>query len=208
MAKSTLRRRGRNRAAAVLSLGGFVLAACSAMSDQPAPVYMVRIVSTGIPEAAASGPIMREMAGPVALAPSLTLPTAMGHPASDVIPLDNPPPQPPPAPARQAADPVAVAAIAPPPAAPAPMPTPAPVPTLAASPAIVASPPPIIVPPVPVAARAEPSAAELARVEPQPSPVRAPITAEPTAADIATPGSFVKVKDDRARYRPRYYYSP
>jgi hypothetical protein len=208
MAKSTLRRRGKNRAAAVLSLGGFVLAACSAMSDQPAPVYVVRIVSTGIPEAAASGPVMREMAAPVALAPSLTPPTAMGHPASDVIPLDNPPPQPPPAPARQAAEPVAVAAIAPPPAAPAPipMPTPATTPILAASPAIVASPPPMV-PPVPLAARVEPSA-ELARVEPPPSPVRQPITAEPAAADIATPGSFVKVKDDRARYRPRYYYSP
>ena len=126
MAKSTLRRRGKNRAAAVLSLGGFVLAACSAMSGQPAPVYVVRIVSTGIPEAAASGSVMREMAGPVALAPSLAPPTAMARPASDVIPLDNPPPQPPPAPARQAAEPVAVAAIAPPPAAPAPIPMPTP----------------------------------------------------------------------------------
>jgi hypothetical protein len=208
MAKSTLRWRGKNRAAAVLSLGGFVLAACSAMSDQPAPLYVVRIVSTGIPEAAASGPVMREMAGPVALAPSLAPPTAMRHPASDVIPLDNPPPQPPPAPARQASEPVSVAAT-PSPAAPAPipMPTPAPTPIFAASPAIVASPPPIV-PPVPVAARVEPSAAELARVEPPPSPVREPVLAEPAIADIATPGSFIKVKDDRARYRPRYYYSP
>ena len=69
MAKSTLRRRGKNRVAAVLSLSGLVLAACSAVSDQPAPVYTVRIVSTGIPESAASGPVMREMAGPVVLAP-------------------------------------------------------------------------------------------------------------------------------------------
>src|SRR5258708_28915760 len=100
MAKSTLRRRGKNRAAAALSLGGFVLAACSAMSDQPAPVYVVRIVSTGIPETAASGPVMREIAGPVALAPSLAPPTAMARPASAGIPVDNPPPPPPPAPAR------------------------------------------------------------------------------------------------------------
>jgi hypothetical protein len=207
MAKSTLSRHGKNRVAAVLSLSGLILAACSAVSDQPAPVYTVRIVSTGIPEAAASGPVMREMAGPVALAPSLMPPTAMAHQASDVIPLDNPPPQAP-APARQAREPVSVAAM-PSPAAPASMstPVPAPTPILPASPAIVASPQPML-PPVIAAPRVEPSAAELARAEAASAPVREPIWAEPAAADIATPGSFVKVKDDRARYRPRYYYSP
>src|SRR5205823_5644293 len=204
MAKSTLSRRGKNRVAAVLSLSGLVLAACSAVSEQPAPVYTVRIVSTGIPTAA-SGPIMREMAAPVVLGPSLAPPTVMAHPASDVIPLDNPPP-PPPAPARQPSEPVSVVAM-PPPAAPAPMPAPAPIPTPAASPAILASPLPTL-PPVAADVRAKPSVATQARAEPAPSPAREPITAAPAAADIASPGAFVKVKDDRARYRPRYYYSP
>ena len=216
MAKSTLSQRGKNRVAAILSLGGLVVAACSAMSDQPAPVYTVRIVSTGIPEAASSGPVMGEMAGPVALAPSMAPPTAMGQPASDVIPLDNPPPQAAPAFAKRAAEPVAMATAPPP--APAPMPapegvaaqtptaTPEPVPALVASPVPAVTPP--AAPPVAAAARAEPSAAELAHAEPAPVPVRGPVTAEPAAGDIATPGLFVKVKDERARYRPRYYYSP
>jgi hypothetical protein len=205
MAKSTLRRRGKNRVAAILSLGGLVVAACSAMSDQPAPVYTVRIVSTGIPEAASPGPVMREMAGPVALAPSMAPPTAMGQPASDVIPLDNPPPQAAPAFAKRAAEPVAMPApegVA----AQTPTATPEPIPALVASTAPAAM--PSAAPPVAAAARAEPSAAELARAEPAPVPVRGPGTAEPAAGDIATPGLFVKVKDDRARYRPRYYYSP
>src|SRR2546430_10719329 len=115
MAKGTLSRRGKTRVAAVLSLSGLVLAACSAVSDQPAPVYTVRIVSTGIPEAAASGPVMREMTGPVVLAPSLAPPTAMAHPASDVIPLDIPPP-PAPAPAPPPSEPVSVVATPAPPA--------------------------------------------------------------------------------------------
>jgi hypothetical protein len=213
MAKSTLSRRGKNRVAAILSLGGLVVAACSAMSDQPAPVYTVRIVSAGIPEAASSGPVMREMAGPVALAPSMAPPTAMGQPASDVIPLDNPPPQAAPAFAKRAAEPVAMATAPPP--APAPMPAPegvaaqTPTATPEPVPALVASPVPAVTPPAaPPVARAEPSAAELARAEPAPVPVRGPVTAEPAAGDIATPGLFVKVKDERARYRPRYYYSP
>jgi len=220
MAKSTLSRHGKNRVAAILSLGGLVVAACSAVSDQPAPVYTVRIVSTGIPEAASSGPVMREMAGPVALAPSMVPPTAMGQPASDVIPLDNPPPQPAPAFVKQAAEPVAMAtapppapAPMPPPIAPAPTPAavastpmPAPIPAVVAATAPAATPP--AAPPVAAAARAEPSAAELAHAEPAPVPVRGPVTAEPAAGDIATPGLFVKVKDERARYRPRYYYSP
>jgi hypothetical protein len=208
MAKSTLSRRGQNRVAAIFSLGGLVLAACSAVSDQPAPVYTVRIVSTGIPEAAPPGPVMREMAGPVALAPSLAAPTPMAHPASDVIPLDNLPP-PAAAPVKQPATPVTVAAAPPP--APAPMATPetawAPIPALVARPALAAS-PPAAVPPVIPPPRAEPSAAELARAEAASPPVPVPISGEPAAADIATPGAIVKVKGDRERYRPRYYYSP
>ena len=210
MAKSTLSRRGKNRVAAILSLGGLVVAACSAMSDQPAPVYTVRIVSTGIPEAASSGPVMGEMAGPVALAPSMAPPTAMGQPASDVIPLDNPPSQAAPAFAKRAAEPVAMA-TAPPPPMPAPEGVAAQTPTATPEPvpALVASPVPAVTPPAaPPVARAQPSAAELARAEPAPVPVRGPVTAEPAAGDIATPGLFVKVKDERARYRPRYYYSP
>jgi hypothetical protein len=207
MAKSTLSRHGKSRVAAVLSLGGLVLAACSAVSDQPAPVYVVRIVSTGIPEAAASGPVMREMGGPMALAPSLAPPTAMAHPASDVIPLDNPPPAP--APARQASEPPTMAAAPP---APAPMPRPGPTAAPAPMPALVAARGPAtprVALPVAGAARAEPSAAELAGAEPTSAPVREPITADPAGADIATPGLFVTVKGDRAVHsRPRYYYSP
>jgi hypothetical protein len=58
------------------------------------------------------------------------------------------------------------------------------------------------------APREEPSAAELARAEAASPPVRQPISAESAMADIATPGAVMPVKADRARYRPRYYYSP
>lgn len=206
MAKSTLSRHGKSRVAALLSLSGLVLAACSAASEQPAPVYTVRIVSSGIPETAASGPVMREMAGPVALAPSLAPPTAMAHPSSDVIPLDTPPPQPPPA--KQPSEPVTLAAAPPPQPAPTPMPKagPAPMPALVAAPSPAA--PPATLPPMIAAPRAEPSAAELARAEAASPPVRGPISAESAMADIATPGAVMPVKADRARYRPRYYYSP
>jgi hypothetical protein len=200
MAKSTLSRHGRIRVAAVALSGGLIFAACSPMSDQPAPVYMVNIVSTAAPETAAAAPIDREAMAPVALAPAI----AAGQPASDAIPLDNPPPQPASAPARQAADPVATL---PPPPAPAPTPTPAPTPILVASPAPVA--PPAATPPVTALARPEPSAAAETRAEVASPPVRERATAEPARADIATPALYVSVKADRtAHSRPRYYYSP
>jgi hypothetical protein len=204
MAKSTLSRHGRIRVAAVALSGGLIFAACSPMSDQPAPVYMVNIVSTAAPETAAAAPIEREMAGPVALAPSMAPATAVAHPASEVIALDNPPPQPAPAPARPATDPVATL---PPPSAPAPTPTPAPTPILVASPAPIA--PPGATPPVAASARPEPSAAAETRAEAASPPVRERATAEPARADIATPALYVSVKADRAaRSRPHYYYSP
>jgi hypothetical protein len=204
MAKSTLSRHGRIRVAAVALSGGLIFAACSPMSDQPAPVYMVNIVSTAAPETAAAAPIEREAMAPVALAPSMVPAIAAGQPASDAIPLDNPPPQPASAPARQAADPVATL---PPPPAPAPTPTPAPTPILVASPAPVA--PPAATPPVTALARPEPSAAAETRAEVASPPVRERATAEPARADIATPALYVSVKADRtAHSRPRYYYSP
>src|SRR3981189_197583 len=191
MAKSTLSRHGRIRVAAGALWGGLIFAACSPMSDQPAPVYMVNIVSTAAPETAAAAPIEREAMAPVALAPSMVPAIAAGQPASDAIPLDNPPPQPASAPARQAADPVATL---PPPPAPALTPTP----TLVASPAPIA--PPAATPPVAASARPEPSAVPEARAEAAPPPVRDRVTAEPARADIATPALYVSVKADRAAH--------
>ena len=204
MAKSTLSRHGRIRVAAVALSGGLIFAACSPMSDQPAPVYMVNIVSTAAPETAAAAPIEREAMAPVALAPSMVPAIAAGQPTSDAIPLDNPPPQPASAPARQAADPVATL---PPPSAPAPTPALTPARTLVASPAPIA--PPAATPPVAASARPEPSAVPETRAEAASPPVRERATAEPARADIATPALYVSVKADRAaRSRPHYYYSP
>jgi hypothetical protein len=208
MAKSTLRRHGGIRVAAVSLLSGVIIAACSPMADQPAPVYMVNIVSTAAPETAAAAPIEREAMAPVALAPSIAPATAIAHPASDMIALDNPPPQSAPAPARQASDPVSTQAMRPPSATPAQAPTPLSTPpTLVASPEIAA--PPRVAPPAAALARVEPSAAAEARAEPAPSPVPERTAPEPARADIATTGLYVSVKDDRAAHsRPRYYYSP
>src|ERR1700720_883119 len=121
MAKSTFSRHGKIRVAAVSLIGGIIIGACSPLSDQPPPVYMVRITSSAAPDAVAAAPIEREAMAPVALAPSMEPATAAAHPASDVIALDDPPPQPAPAPARQAADPSSTQAMLPP-AAPAPTP--------------------------------------------------------------------------------------
>jgi hypothetical protein len=187
MTKSTFSRHSKISVAAVSLVGGIIIGACSPMSDQPAPVYMVRITSSAAPDAVAAAPIEREAMAPVALAPSMAPATAAGHPASDVIALDNPPPQPAPAPAGQAAAPAATQTM-PPPTAPAPTPALA----LVASP-VTASPPP---------------AATEARAEPASPPVPEQ-TVEPARADIATPGLLVSMKGDRAaRARPRYYYSP
>lgn len=186
MAKSTFSRHGKIRVAAVSLVGGIIIGACSPMSDQPAPVYMVRITSSAAPDAVAAAPIEREAMAPVALAPSMAPATAAGHPASDVIALDNPP-QPAPAPAGQTAAPAATQTMPPPTA-------PAPTPALA----LVAS---------PVTASPAPAATE-ARAEPASPPVPEQ-TVEPARADIATPGLLVSMKGDRAaRSRPRYYYSP
>ena len=206
MAKSTLSRRGGIRVAAVSLLTGVIIAACSPMSDEPAPVYVVRITSSAVPEAVAAAPIEREMTGPVALAPSMMPATAVAHPVSDVIALDEHPSQPAPAPARQASEPVAIAAMPPPAPASIPMPAPATAPAVTPMPTrtLVALPAPVATP----SARPEPSAAAEAGADPAPAPAREQTTPAPARADIATPGLFVKVKDDRARYRPRYYYSP
>jgi hypothetical protein len=204
MAKSTLSRHGSIRVAAVSLLSGVIIAACSPMSDEPAPVYLVNIVSTAGTMVAA--PIEREAMAPVALAPSMTPATAAAHPASDAIPLDTPPPQHESAPARQASDPTSAQAMRPPSAL-APMPMPTPAPTLVASPAPVAPPPALA--PVAASARPEPLAAAEARAEVAPPPVRELTAPEPAHADIATPGLLVSVKADRAAHsRPRYYYSP
>jgi hypothetical protein len=200
MTKSTFSRHGKIRVAAVSLVGGIMIGACSPVSDQPAPVYMVPITSSAAPDAVAAAPIEREAMAPVALAPSMTPATAAAHPASDVIALDNPPPQPAPAPAGQAADPASTQAMLPPPTAPTPAPA------LVASPA-TASPPSAAVP-VAASARPEPSVAAEARADPAspPAPER---TVEPARADIATPGLLVSMRGDRAaRSRPRYYYSP
>ncbi len=211
MAKSTLGRHGRIRVAAVLSVGGLAIAGCSGTPDPPAPAYVLRITSSAAAQSVAAAPIVREAMEPIVLAPSMQASTAVGHSSSNVIPLDDPPPQPAVGPARPAAQPVMAAAAEP---IPLPMPMPAPAPTArsAPPPALAASPEPAaapsVVPPLAALSRPEPSAAEQARAEPPPPPVAAPIAAEPPRADIATPGLFVKVKDERARYRPRYYYSP
>ena len=206
MATSTLSRYGSIRVAAVSLLSGIIIAACSPMSDEPAPVYMVNIVSTASSETVAAASIEREATGPVALAPSMTPAIAAGHPASNAIPLDEPPPQPAPAPARQASESVAIAAMPPPATASIPMAAPATAPAVTPMPTrtLVALPTPVATP----SARPEPSAAAEAGADPAPAPVREQTTPAPARADIATPGLFVKVKDDRARYRPRYYYSP
>ncbi|MBV9017515.1 MAG: hypothetical protein JO058_17855 [Alphaproteobacteria bacterium] len=218
MRKSTLSRRGRMHVAVLLSLGGLVIAACSAGQGDVAPVYMMGAPSTEPNESLASVPIERTVSEPIALAPSLT--ASAGHQASDVIPLDDPP-----AVAQQrakramlAANPAPMSArFMPPPEpmpAPAPEPAPAPTPTVVASPAsapapitAVSLPPPAPVAPAPAP---EPSTVAAARVEAAPPPAPAPIAiAQPAVADIATPGLVIAAKDERAaRSRPRYYYSP
>src|SRR6266851_2483730 len=74
------------RAAAVLAFCGLV-AACSPVPGEPAPVYMMGARPTAY-QSMASAPIQQAMA-PVALAPRPS--TSSRHLAPDVIPLDNPP---------------------------------------------------------------------------------------------------------------------
>src|SRR5260370_26607920 len=80
-------RHGKARAAAVLAFCGLV-AACSPVPGEPAPVYMMGARPTAY-QSMASAPIQQAMA-PVALAPGPS--TSSRHLAPDVIPLDNPPP--------------------------------------------------------------------------------------------------------------------
>ena len=108
MRKGTLRRHRAIGVAALLASGGFIIAACSpAAEDAAAPVYLMGTVapdtfgkvSPVMRQSLASAPIERtEIAAtatptgePIALAPSLTASAAAAQPASDVIPLDDPP---------------------------------------------------------------------------------------------------------------------
>ena len=87
MRTSRSSRYGRAHAAAVLAFCGLV-AACSPVPGEPAPVYMMGTRPTAY-QSMASAPIQQAMA-PVALAPGPS--TSSRHLAPDVIPLDNPPP--------------------------------------------------------------------------------------------------------------------
>jgi hypothetical protein len=229
MANIIARWRGQLGAAAAVLLTVLPIAACSAVSDEPAPVYAMGAILTAPDESVASVPIERTVIGPVtapvALAPSLAASSAVERPAPDVIPLDNPPPQPVPAPARQASAPIAVATMAPLPPAPASMPAPLPPAPDVPAAATASSPPPspVIAAPPAVAPPPRPEPAPVAAVRPEPVPPPAPPlvpqpaqvaappvpAAQPARADIATSGLLVSAGDDRAaRSRPRYYYAP
>ncbi len=88
MGVSISSRHGKVCAAAVLSLNGLIIAACSPVPSEPAPVYMMG--GTVAHEQAASAPIQRAPA-PVALAPSPGPSTPVRHTAPDVISLDGRP---------------------------------------------------------------------------------------------------------------------
>ena len=218
MRNGTLRRHRTIGVAALLSLGGFAIAACAPATDESAaPVYMMGTVSPDtfgkvspiMRQSAASAPIERtEIAAaatptgePIALAPSLT-PSAAAQPASDVIPLDDPPApaKPAPKPALLVANPAPMSArFMPAPNLSASMLEPAPAETGASKPepppiAVASAPPARIAAPQPVATpvaspRAEPSAAELARAEPvaQPAPMPAPAPQPVTAMTQPAP---------------------
>jgi hypothetical protein len=87
MGESRSRRHGRARAAAVLAFCGLV-AACSSVPGEPAPVYMMGGRPTGY-QSMASAPIQQQAMAPVAPAPGPSM--SSRHLAPDVIPLDNPP---------------------------------------------------------------------------------------------------------------------
>src|SRR5580700_971925 len=111
-------RLGKAGAAAVLALLGLIIAACSPVPGEPAPVYMMG----GRPyQSVASAPIQRTVA-PLASAPSPGPSTSVRHSAPDVIPVDNPPParsaSSTPAPVRRAVPPT-IASRSPPAAPPA-----------------------------------------------------------------------------------------
>ena len=160
MAESTSDRHGKACAAAVLALGSLIIAACSSTPGEPAPVYMMGMAGTAILDPAATAQTEPSMA-PVALA-SWTEPSGnVGHTASDVIPLDDPP--------RPAAMQTQRASV------------PA---STGAAPAAVAAPPP-------TGAAVEPSAAKRARAEAVPQRVRERTASEPARADLVTAGAGV-----------------
>jgi hypothetical protein len=200
MAESSSNRHGKFCAAAVLALSGLIIGACAAAPGGPAPVYMMGMAGTAIAEPAAAAPTEPSMA-PVALA-SWTEPSgSVGHTASDVIPLDDPPPQPVPTPARQVTGPAAVAPMPAAPAAPS-----APVASAAPAAPAPAAPPPAASPVAasPVAASVEPSAAEEARAEAAPPPVRERTASAPARADLVTAGPGVPRPAPYSR--PSYYW--
>src|SRR2546423_5357911 len=196
MQKTVLHRHRAIGVVALLSLSGVGIAACSpASEDAAAPVYLMGTVapdmfgkvSPVMRHSVASASIERtEIAAtatptgePIALAPSLTASAAAVQPASDVIPLDDPPALAKPAakPALLVANPAPMSArFMPAPNLSASMLERAPAETAAPKPetppiAAASAPPARIAAPQPVATvvappRTEPSAAELARAEP------------------------------------------
>jgi hypothetical protein len=197
MAESSSSWHGKFCAAAVVALSGLIIGACAAAPGGPAPVYMMGMAGSATPEPAAAAPTEPSMA-PVALAAWTEPSGGVGHTASDVIPLDDPPPQPAPAPARQLTGPASTGAMLSAPAPSAPSALLAPV----VAPAPAASPP--AAPMVTASAGPEPSAAEEARAEAAPAPVRERTTSEPARADLVTAGPGVPRPAPYAR--PSYYW--
>jgi murein DD-endopeptidase MepM/ murein hydrolase activator NlpD len=120
MRKGRSSQHGRARAAAVLAFCGLI-AACSSVPGEPAPVYMMGGRPNIAYQPMAPAPIQRAVAL-VGSAPSSGPSTSVRHSAPDVIPLDNPPParsaSSTPAPVRRAVPPT-IASRSPPAAPPA-----------------------------------------------------------------------------------------
>jgi hypothetical protein len=200
MKESSLSRHGKVRAAAVLSLTGLIIGACSSAPGEPAPVYMMGMAGTATHETAAAAPAEQPTA-PVALA-AWTEPSATaGHTATDVIPLDDPPPQPASAPARQVSGAASAGAMLSEPAA---VPS-----TLDASAAPAAAPAPAAPLPAPASvtglAGREPSAAEEARAEAAPELTHERIAPAPARGDLVTAGTSV-ARGPAPYSRPSYYW--
>ncbi|HYU14134.1 MAG TPA: hypothetical protein VEK82_16265, partial [Stellaceae bacterium] len=179
-----MNRHGNVCAAAVLALSSLIIGACTTAPGGPAPVYMMGMAGSASQEPAAAAPTEPSTA-PVALATWTEPSGGVGHTASDVIPLDDPPPQPAPAPARRISGAASTGEMlsAPPPS------------MLAASAAPAAAPAPAASPPaapmVTASAGQEPSAAEEARAEAAPPPARERTASEPARADLVTAGPGV-----------------
>ena len=194
MKESSLSRHGKVRAAAVLSLTGLIVGTCSSAPGEPAPVYMMGMAGTATHETAAAAPAEQPTA-PVALA-AWTEPSATaGHTATDVIPLDDPPPQPASAPARQVSGAASAGAMLSEPAA---------VPSMLDASAAPAAPLPAPASATGLAGR-EPSAAEEARAETASEPPRERTASEPARADLVTAGTSV-ARGPAPYSRPSYYW--